>query len=111
MNKFNISNLRNSIAIKINKNGKYFVRPIPVTEDFKEEFQNSLLLIYTNEQRNQDEISKSHENKDKLNILNISKDRLIVLYSRYGSIIVVIRFKKAINNRDNLTTGNILEKL
>jgi D-glycero-alpha-D-manno-heptose-7-phosphate kinase len=60
-------------SIEIKKDGTYLVKPIPITYDFLKEFENSLLLIYTNEQRNNDIIAKSHENKDKKNILEISK--------------------------------------
>lgn len=60
-------------SIEINKNGNFFVKPIPVTEDFKKIFFNSLLLIYTNERRIKSGIPQSHENKNKLNILQIAK--------------------------------------
>lgn len=62
-------------SIEINKNGEFFVKPIPITEEFVEELQTSFTLIYTDEQRNTDEIAKSHENDivNKLNILELSK--------------------------------------
>lgn len=62
-------------SIEINKNGDFFVRPLPITEEFITELQKSFTLIYTDEQRNTDEIAKSHENDihNKLNILELSK--------------------------------------
>jgi D-glycero-alpha-D-manno-heptose-7-phosphate kinase len=60
-------------SIEISPKGWFEVKPLPVTEDFTEEFQNSMLLIYTGAQRFTDSIAKSHENKDKTNILNLSK--------------------------------------
>jgi D-glycero-alpha-D-manno-heptose-7-phosphate kinase len=61
-------------SIEINTNGDFFVKPLPVTEDFKKELENSVVLIYTNEQRNQDEIARSHENKNKEGLLKLSKE-------------------------------------
>lgn len=62
-------------SIEINKNGDFFVKPLPITEEFIEELQKSFTLIYTREQRNTDKIAKSHENnvENKLNILELSK--------------------------------------
>ena len=62
-------------SIEINKNGDFFVKPLPITEEFINELQKSFTLIYTDEQRNTDEIAKSHENDvyNKLNILELSK--------------------------------------
>jgi len=61
-------------TIEINNNGDFLVKPIPITEEFKKEFQNSILLVYTGQQRSQNEIAASHDNKDKKNILDISKE-------------------------------------
>jgi D-glycero-alpha-D-manno-heptose-7-phosphate kinase len=61
-------------SIQINKDGNFSVKPLPITEDFKKELENSMVLIYTNEQRSSEEIAKSHEQKNKDNILEISKD-------------------------------------
>ena len=62
-------------SIEIDTKGNFYVKPMPVTEDFSNELQNSFTLIYTDEQRNTDIIAKSHENDidNKRNILNISK--------------------------------------
>lgn len=62
-------------SIEINKNGEFFVKPLPITEEFITELQKSFTLIYTDEQRSTDEIAKSHENDivNKLNILELSK--------------------------------------
>lgn len=60
-------------TIKIDRNGNFTVKPLPVSETFKKKFQNSIVLIYTNSQRNQKEIAESHENKDKKKILGLAK--------------------------------------
>jgi D-glycero-alpha-D-manno-heptose-7-phosphate kinase len=60
-------------SIEIKSSGKYLIKPLPVTEEFQKEFQNSLVLIYTNQQRNQNIIAKSHENTDRSTILSLSK--------------------------------------
>lgn len=62
-------------SIEINKSGEFSIRPLPITEEFTKEFENSFTLIYTHEQRGTDTIAKSHESdiENKLNILNISK--------------------------------------
>jgi D-glycero-alpha-D-manno-heptose-7-phosphate kinase len=61
-------------TIEIHTDGDFSVKPLAVTEDFKEELQNSIVLIYTNDQRDQDSIAKSHEKKDKRAILDIAKE-------------------------------------
>lgn len=60
-------------SIEINTAGKYSVKPMPVSEDFRKELEDSMVLIYTNEQRNQNEIAEAHENKDKKQILQLSR--------------------------------------
>ena len=61
-------------SITISKNGKFSVRPVSVSEDFTEEFQKSMVLIYTNSQRDQDAVAKSHENKEKKKIMDIAHE-------------------------------------
>lgn len=61
-------------TIEIKKDGEFFVKPLAVTPEFKKELQNSMVLIYTNEQREQNTIAKSHENRDKTSILQIAKE-------------------------------------
>ena len=62
-------------SIEIDTKGNFYIKPMPVTEEFCNALQNSFTLIYTYEQRNTDVIAKSHENDvdNKRNILNISK--------------------------------------
>ena len=60
-------------SIEIDKIGNWHIKPLPVTEEFREKLEQSIFLIYTNDQRNQDTIAKSHENKDKKDILDIAK--------------------------------------
>lgn len=66
-------------SIEIDKYGHFFVKPLPVTDDFKYKLGYSTILIYTNDQREQDAIAKSHEDKDKQDILAIAKEA----YSRF----------------------------
>lgn len=61
-------------TIEIKKDGNFLVKPLAVTNEFKDELQNSMVLIYTNHQREQDAIALSHEKKDKQSILNIAKE-------------------------------------
>jgi len=63
-------------SIEIQKDGNFYTKPLPVTEEFNSEFEKSFTLIYTNEQRNTDVIAKSHENdvENKLHILKFSKE-------------------------------------
>lgn len=60
-------------SIEIRPSGEFLVKPIPMTKDFTEELEQSVIMIYTNEQRCQEEIAKSHEGKEKTEILEISK--------------------------------------
>jgi len=63
-------------SIQVEKSGDFFIRPLPITEEFEKELEDSMLLIYTEEQRNSDQIAKSHENdlNNKLEILQMAKD-------------------------------------
>lgn len=61
-------------TIEIQPNGEFLVKPLAVTAEFKAELQKSMVLIYTNEQRDQDTIAKSHEKQDKTKILQIAKE-------------------------------------
>jgi len=61
-------------TIEIQPNGNFLVKPLAVTKEFREELQKSMLLIYTNDQREQNSIAKSHEHKDKTAILQIAKE-------------------------------------
>ncbi len=61
--------------ITIDKDGTFGVRKMPVDEDFRKEFEASLLLIYTRKQRI-DNSAAIHEDKDKKKILQISRQAL-----------------------------------
>jgi D-glycero-alpha-D-manno-heptose-7-phosphate kinase len=61
-------------SIEISKDGIFSVKPMPITPEFKEELERSLLLIYTDGQREQNSIAKSHENKDRQTILEIADE-------------------------------------
>lgn len=68
-------------TIEINKNGDFFVKPLPITNDFKDHLLDSMVLIYSNEQRISDNVAKSHENKDKTSILKLSHEAYAHLLS------------------------------
>ena len=63
-------------SIDIAPNGEFFVKPLPVCEEFIKEFKNSIALIYTNTQRDTSLIARSHENVDKANLLSIAEEGL-----------------------------------
>lgn len=52
-------------TIEILTNGTFKVKPLAVTREFQAELENSMLLIYTNDQREQDTIAKSHDKQNK----------------------------------------------
>lgn len=61
----------NTITIK--KSGDFTVKPVPVSDTFKRRLEDSIVLIYTNDQRNQNAIAQSHENKDHRNMLELAR--------------------------------------
>jgi len=61
-------------AIEIKKNGDFFVKPLSITSEFRDHLRDSMVLIYSNEQRVSDNIAKSHENKDKTPILKLAHE-------------------------------------
>ena len=63
-------------SIEIDKNGLYNIKPLPISEEFESELQNSMILIYTDEQRNNEIIAKSHEDdtNNKIKILEMAKN-------------------------------------
>jgi len=63
-------------SIHVHPNGDFFIKPLPVCEEFIKEFKNSMALIYTNTQRDTNVIAKSHENVDKTKLLSIAKEGL-----------------------------------
>lgn len=62
--------------ITIEKNGTFEVKKLPIADEFKKEFESSLILIYTKKQRTSRNVSKSHDDKDKKKILTIAKQSL-----------------------------------
>ena len=63
-------------SIDINTDGIYSIKSLPITEEFEQTLQNSMVLIYTEEQRDNDIIAKSHESdiENKLKILQTAKE-------------------------------------
>jgi D-glycero-alpha-D-manno-heptose-7-phosphate kinase len=62
-------------SIEIDKAGNFYTKPLPITEEFEQALENSMVLIYTEEQRDTDIIAKSHENDidNKYQILETAK--------------------------------------
>ncbi|MEK7101782.1 MAG: kinase [Patescibacteria group bacterium] len=60
-------------TIKINTKGNFTVKPLPISDAFKKKLEDSIVLLYTNSQRDQDKIAKSHENKHKEKILELAR--------------------------------------
>ncbi len=62
-------------SIEIKKDGTYDIKPLPITEEFEHALQDSMVLIYTEEQRDNDIIAKSHEDdiNNKYQILETAK--------------------------------------
>lgn len=48
-------------SIEIKKNGDFFVKPLPVSEEFKQNLKSHLLLFYTGEQRQSFDLAQSHD--------------------------------------------------
>ena len=63
-------------VIEINPNGSFLVKPVSITEEFRKYFSDHMILIYTNRQRTNGEIPKSHENKNKIDLLDIARASL-----------------------------------
>lgn len=59
-------------TIEIKKDGDFFVKPLPLSHEFRDHLRNSMVLIYSKEQRSSDSVAKSHENKDKTPILKLA---------------------------------------
>jgi len=64
-------------SIEIDKSGEFFIKPMPITERFTKKMNESMVLIYTGDQRtDMGDIAKSHEDvvAERLEILNIAKN-------------------------------------
>ena len=61
-------------SIEIKTNGDFSVKPMPISNEFKKEFQDSLCLVYANQQRDTEEIAAAHSNKNKKDILSYAKE-------------------------------------
>jgi len=62
-------------SIEIKKDGSYYIKPLPITEEFEQTLQDSMVLIYTEAQRDNNIIAKSHEDdiNNKYQILETAK--------------------------------------
>jgi len=65
-------------SIEIKKDGSFYVKPLPVSQDFIDDFESSIFLVYTNTQRDTSEIAASHDSQEseeiKLSIKAIAKE-------------------------------------
>lgn len=89
----------NLSSIEIKTNGDFKVKPLPITQEFKNEFEHSLILIYTNEQRQNNDVAKSHDNKDKTHIKEIA-------YAAHGAFL-----SESIKSIGNLLYESWLSKI
>ena len=60
--------------IEIHKNGNFSVKPIPISNEFKKELLDSMVLIYSNEQRKDHKSANHKSSESKKDILDISKN-------------------------------------
>ena len=61
-------------SIEISKNGDFTVKPMPLSDEFKKELQDSMCLVYADQQRDTEKIAASHANKNKNKILQYAKE-------------------------------------
>ena len=50
-------------SIEIKKDGSFYVKPLPVSRDFVDDFESSIFLVYTNTQRDTSRIAASHDSQ------------------------------------------------
>ncbi len=62
--------------IEIKTDGTFYVKPLSISEEFINYLSRRMILIYTNGQRTNNEIPKSHENKNKIDLLSIARESL-----------------------------------
>ena len=62
--------------IEIKTDGTFYVKPLSISEEFINYLSRRMVLIYTNDQRTNGEIPKSHENKNKIDLLSIARESL-----------------------------------
>lgn len=100
-------------TIEINKSGVFYVKPVSVTEDFKKEFEDSLVMIYTDDQREQNSIAKSYEDKDRISILEISKQAHSEFLKENISEIGKLLYKSWVEKRNisNLISNNKIDNI
>jgi len=59
-------------TITIDRSGDFRVRPLSISQEFVKEFSKSIVLIYTNSQRENKKIAQSHEQVDKKAIYDLA---------------------------------------
>ena len=100
-------------SIEIKTNGDFSVKPMPISDEFKKEFQDSLCLVYANQQRDTEEIAASHGNKNKKDILAYAKEAYdLFIEEDTGSIFEL--FLEAWEEKKKLSpliTNDVLDRL
>jgi len=100
-------------SIEIKTNGDFAVKPMPISNEFKKEFQDSLCLVYANQQRNTEEIAASHSNKNKKDILAYAKEAYDLFIEEDTSSIFEL-FLEAWEEKKKLSpliTNDVLDRL
>ena len=102
-------------SIEIKKDGFFQVRPLPISNDFKDYFAKCLCLIYVDTPRSGNEAADSHKNKDKTQILKYAREAYgFFAKEDTESIFDLIRHswkeKKSISNKISNETIDTLEQ-
>jgi len=61
-------------TIEIFKNGDFNVKPLPITQEFKDYFLSCISLVYVKSERKGTIVADSHKNKDKTSILKYAQE-------------------------------------
>ena len=100
-------------SIEIKTNGDFSVKPMPISDEFKKEFQDSLCLVYANQQRDTEEIAASHSDKNKKNILSYAKEAYH-LFTEEDTASIAMLFRESWEEKKKLSsliTNDALDRL
>lgn len=62
--------------IEIKTDGTFYVKPLSISAEFINYLSKRMVLVYTKNQRTNSDIPKSHENKNKIDLLSIARESL-----------------------------------
>lgn len=71
-------------SIEIEKDGGFYVKPMPLSHDFKEYLNQSMVLVFTEENKRTNDVAISHEHKDKINIKQLAHEGYRALVGEYS---------------------------